>query len=361
MSSGKRTPTLTDRPVRAAILALALFALVAVLKWTRPVSLPLALALFLAILLRPVQAWAQRVLPSRLKRTSTAVAMLVLLLAAALFAGLVTLAAVVVDPRELTSSLNRLSEIGTEMLEWARGLGIGLSGQLEAGSGAGLGDRVLSLLQSLAGQVTLALSFAVLVFFLVLLILLEWDGWARKLERLSRGEGASNVLDRIAVQVRRYLLIRTITSGVSGLAWFLYLWVTGVELAFIWGLLAFALNYIPNIGSILATIPPSLMALIQMEPLTALAVIAGLVLLEQIIGNYVDPRIQGYALRISTVVVVLSIIFWSWVWGAMGALLAVPITLVIAAISAHVPALEPVAVLLGTGDPPDTEPEEEPG
>src|SRR5690606_27131907 len=112
-----------------------------------------------------------------------------------------------------------------------------------------------------------------------------------------------DAVDALASRLRRYLLIRTVTSVVSGVSAALWLWLMGVEFAYVWGLLTFALNYIPNVGSILSTILPSIMAFVQFGWAWGLATVGGLVAIEQVIGNFIDPRLQGRYLEISPVVV----------------------------------------------------------
>src|SRR5690606_4682895 len=125
-----------------------------------------------------------------------------------------------------------------------------------------------------------------------------------------------------------------------------WLLLVGMDLVFLWAILQFVLNYVPTLGSIVAGTFPAVYALVQFGAGKALLVIGGIVLIEQVMGNYVDPRLQGRTLDISPLVVLVSIVFWGWVWGVAGALLAVPLTATIMIVCAHIPALEPVALVL---------------
>jgi predicted PurR-regulated permease PerM len=100
-----------------------------------------------------------------------------------------------------------------------------------------------------------------------------------------------------------------------------------VDFAVLWGLLTFCLNYIPNIGSIIAAVPPVLLALVQYGPGTALAVAIGYVVINVVFGNLVEPRVMGRGLGLSTLVVFISLVFWQWVLGPVGMLLSVPLTM----------------------------------
>ena len=146
--------------------------------------------------------------------------------------------------------------------------------------------------------------------------------------------------------------MRIVVSLLNGVVSGLWLWLMGVDFALFWGVLIFLLNYVPNIGSVIAAIPPTLLAFVQLGFPWAAFVVAGLTVIDQVIGNYLDPRLMGRTLNVSSLIVLLSVIFWSWIWGIVGALLAVPLTVTIILTCAHVPALQPIAVLLG-GDVED--------
>jgi AI-2 transport protein TqsA len=126
----------------------------------------------------------------------------------------------------------------------------------------------------------------------------------------------------------------------------LWIWVLGIDFAFVWGLLFFVLNFVPNIGSIVAAVPPILMAFVQFGPGHALMLAVGLLGIEQFIGNFIDPKIQGRALQVSPAVVLVSIIFWTWAWGVPGAFLAMPITIALMMVFSQVESLQPLAILL---------------
>ncbi len=149
--------------------------------------------------------------------------------------------------------------------------------------------------------------------------------------------------------MRQYLFIRTVLGAVSAVAAGAWLLILDVDLVLVWVVLTFALNYIPNIGSIIAVFPPSLMALLQHGPTYGLLTLGGLTVFEQVIGNFIDPRMQGRRLRVSPVVVLVALLFWSWMWGPVGALLAVPMTVLLLAAAAHVPRLRPFTTILAGG------------
>lgn len=225
------------------------------------------------------------------------------------------------------------------------------------GASSDIGRRLANLATSAAKTAWEIVSGLVLVFFLVLLMLLEAPRWQRHAGRLLRSdeddEGLRAIVRGIAAKVRQYLYVRTVLGAASAVAAGVWLLIMGVDLVLVWVLLTFALNYIPNLGSVIAVIPPSLMALLQHGLLRGAITVIGLTVIEQIIGNYIDPRMQGRRLQISPVVVLTALVFWTWMWGPVGALLAVPMTVTLLAAAAHTDALKPVVTLL-TGEAEDT-------
>ena len=128
-------------------------------------------------------------------------------------------------------------------------------------------------------------------------------------------------------QVQRYLAIKTVTSLVTGLLVGVWVGMMGLDFAVVWGLVAFMLNYIPNIGSIVAAVPAVLLAVIQLGVGPGIAVALGYLVINITMGNLVEPALLGRSLGLSTLVVFLSLIFWGWMWGTVGMLLSVPLTM----------------------------------
>jgi predicted PurR-regulated permease PerM len=143
-------------------------------------------------------------------------------------------------------------------------------------------------------------------------------------------------------------------SFATGILVWLALWLIGIDFAVTWGALAFLLNFIPNIGSIAASIPPIAIAFAQYYPdfwhptLTIVALLA----IQLTMGNFISPKLMGDKLELSPVVILLSLLFWGWLWGITGALLSTPIASAIKIICQNVDALHPIAVMMATGRPP---------
>jgi AI-2 transport protein TqsA len=124
----------------------------------------------------------------------------------------------------------------------------------------------------------------------------------------------------------------------------------GVDFAVLWGLTAFLLNFIPNVGSILAAAPAVLVALVQLGAGPAAGLAAGYLAINMTMGNVIEPRLTGASLGLSPLVVIVSLIFWSWLWGPVGMLLSVPLTTVVKICLESREDLRPIAVLLGPAD-----------
>ena len=205
---------------------------------------------------------------------------------------------------------------------------------------------LLRLFQDIAKRLNRLAGFAILVFVFLMMALLEVEQFRRSLVALDRQE-LIRACSGLAAKFRRYMLVRTVLSLLTGLAIFVFAIIAGLEPAPAWGILGFALNYIPFIGPFVATLLPALFAIAQLYTWQAvLVVFAGLTAIQFLIGNYLEPLAAGAALSISPLTVVFAVFFWGLLWGIPGALIGVPIMLAIIAFSAEFPASRWVATLL---------------
>jgi predicted PurR-regulated permease PerM len=192
-----------------------------------------------------------------------------------------------------------------------------------------------------------ALSNAVIVVFITTFILLEAATFRQKM-RLAFGNLAwAGRLGRITLELRRYLVIKFWISLATGLWLGIWMALLGLDFAFLWGVTAFALNFVPNIGSILAAVPPTLLGLVQGGPFLALMVAVAYLTVNMLLGNLLEPQLQGRSLGLSTLVVFLSLMFWGWLFGPVGMLLSVPLTTAAKIVFEHVDGLRWAAVMLG--------------
>lgn len=154
-------------------------------------------------------------------------------------------------------------------------------------------------------------------------------------------------MSNIETQVRKYLLTKTLVNLINGALVTLLLAMCGVDFAPLWGFITFIAHYIPHVGAILSVGLPALFVFLQFEsPGRALLVALLNFALQFLIGNVIEPRIMGTSLDLSPVLVLLSLIFWGWLWGAWGMILAVPITSMIKIVCANIEALEPLSILM---------------
>jgi predicted PurR-regulated permease PerM len=238
-----------------ALVVLAAIAAGFALKWTAAVSAPFAFAFFSALVLNPVRQAVSRRVPRRVRWLGVAAAVLLLLLAYAVVLGATGLAGAQVA-RELPRHVESLGRLLAPIRSLAAQVGIG-GGE---GGGGGLAE---SIAQGGASAVTGATGFLVLSVFFVTLMLSEAGQWRRKIQHVLRGRGAARVLDAGAEStssVRRYLLALTLVGLATAVLEGGFLLIVGVELALVWALLFFVLNFIPYVGSVLAALPPILFA-----------------------------------------------------------------------------------------------------
>lgn len=209
---------------------------------------------------------------------------------------------------------------------------------------------MLNLVSKLISYLSNAMAGLFLLLMTVAFMLLEVPQLPYKVQQLSEdpGKGKANV-QRALDSVTRYLVIKTLISVVTGLAVWALLAVMGIRFAFLWGMLAFALNYIPNIGSFIAAIPPIIQAFLFNGFSEGLILTGGYILINLLFGSIIDPKILGRGLGLSTLVVFVSLIFWGWLMGPVGMLLSVPLTIVLKIALEPTAAGHKIAVLLGDG------------
>ena len=188
--------------------------------------------------------------------------------------------------------------------------------------------RAMAMAATLLNALRGVLTNTFLILFTMVFILLEVSSFETKVQA-AFGRGADS-FERAGVFLRnlgRYLGIKTATSMATGLVIGITTWVIGLDFPLLWGMLAFLLNYIPTIGSIIAAVPAVLLALIQLGPAAALSTAIGFLTVNILVGNIIEPRLMGYGVGLSPLVVFLGLVFWGWVFGPVGMLLSVPLTM----------------------------------
>jgi AI-2 transport protein TqsA len=349
--------------VRTWFIGIALALAVAwALRQTIWITLPLAISFFVALAVWPICRWVQARAPRRLGFLGYAAAMLVLLIVLALFFGAVWYVAQRIIA-EFPRYADDFRRVWQGAADWANGLGLPISvpGPPSAGpaedSAQAAGDAALDPITGFAlttlNSAWQIFSTLVLIFFFVLLMLIEAPTWRAKLAG-AFGSGTKEAwfhsVSAIAQRFRLYLVLRTVIGLVTGTLYWAWLWLLGVEFALLWGMLAFLLNFIPTLGSFIVFALASLFALMQQSLESALVAAGGLFVIEQAMGNVIEPRVQGRRLSISPLVVLVALLVWGWIWGVVGTLVAVPITVLMIIAFAHIPALRPLALLLSDAE-----------
>ncbi|MCF6171199.1 MAG: AI-2E family transporter [Bacteroidales bacterium] len=193
------------------------------------------------------------------------------------------------------------------------------------------------------------LSDYFLIILIMVFMLLEFKNFSLKIDLIEKKFGKSmNHLNEIANNIRHYLSIKTYVSILTGVLIWLSLTIIGVNYAILWGLIAFLLNYIPNIGSLLAAVPTILFALLQLGMGGFIWASVSYLLINMIVGNIVEPKIMGKGLGLSTLVVFVSLIVWGFLLGTVGVFLSVPITIAIKILLEQNKKTRWIAVLLGS-------------
>ena len=155
-------------------------------------------------------------------------------------------------------------------------------------------------------------------------------------------------LEKVTVDVQRYLFVKTVTSAVTGVLIWILCAVVGVDFPVLWGLTAFVLNYIPVVGSIIAAVPSVLLGCISLTWLGVLVLAIGYIVVNTAVSNFLEPTLMGRHLGLSPLIVFMSLVFWGWAWGPIGMFLSVPITMMVKILLENSDDLRWVATLMGS-------------
>jgi predicted PurR-regulated permease PerM len=289
---------------------------------------PLALALFIIAIVWPMQNRLQAQMPRLLALAVTVVVTLAVCLA---FASLAVWGFSRVG-RSLVADAARYQALYDTMVTWLDSRGISIADLWAAHFNVRWLLRVTRLI---AGRVNTTLGFWLVALIYVILGLLEVEDVRRKIEALDNREIARVLLDgsaAAAASFRKYMLVRTQMSAVTGLLVGAFAWAAGLPFAAEWGMIAFTLNYIPFIGPFIATLFPTLLAMTQFDSWQAvLGIFVCLNIIQFVVGSYVEPRVSGTMLSVSPFFVLFAIFFWTFLWGLFGTFIGVPIALAILA------------------------------
>ncbi len=340
------------RALRGLLVAASFVIVTAGLRAAASWMVPLALALFVAAVSLPaLNAFRRRGVPGGIA------VLLVLLLDSAV---LILLGMIVVrSAAEVRSALPeyvaRFQAMEGDVLATLERWGL----QVDALTYGELvqPERVLGVATTLLRSLTEAFSAFVLLLLFLIFILIEAARLPAKLRAAFGGPSFDLAhFGRILNEVQGYLAVKTVVSITTGVLVGSAAALLGVDFALLWGLIAFVLNFVPSVGSIIAGIPAVLLALVQLGPGTALALAAAYLVVNIGLGNLLEPAIMGRRLGLSTFFVILSVVYWGFVWGPVGMLLSLPLTLAVKIGLEQSSELRWLAVLMGPGVPPSPAP-----
>jgi AI-2 transport protein TqsA len=305
---------------------------------------PLALAIFIIAIVWPLQNRLRAQMP---KLVALAITIVVTITVCLAFGSMAAWGFGRVG-RSLIADAPRYQALYGAFITWLDDHGVSVAGLWAEHFNVGW---LLRATQQVAGRVNTTLSFWLIALVYVILGLLEVDDIRRKIEGLDNREAARVVLAGSAAtaeKFRKYILVRTQMSIMTGLLVGAFAWIVGLPFAMEWGVIAFVLNYIPFIGPFIATLFPTLLAMTRFDSWQAvLGVFACLNVIQFVVGSYIEPRVSGNVLSISPLVVLFAIFFWTFLWGLFGTFIGVPIAIAIVSFCGQHPSSRWLADLLG--------------
>ncbi|WP_439522500.1 AI-2E family transporter [Marivita sp.] len=333
--------------------------LIFVMRIAGIVLVPIVFAVLITLLVAPLDRCLKRLLPGWLAWGAHLLVMLVLIASLTLLFGALYFAA--------QQAIEALPAISDEIDALVPGQGaddreqtselVHTLREVWGSAGSRLGEWLVGKATSIAtGAATMTgafLSALLIVFFIVMLALTELPRWSAKTADLLSPRDLKawdTMKDVIAMRLRRFLLVRTGIGLIQAALYAGWLALFGLDLLVVWAVLTFVLTYIPNLGSLISGILPVLYAFLALDPVTAFWVGVGIFAIEQVVGNLIDPLLQGHQIVLSPTVILVSLLFWGWLWGVAGAFLSTPMMLCLLVACLHVPALRPVSLFLSNQD-----------
>jgi AI-2 transport protein TqsA len=340
---GSVAPPASSTPFRLLVGTAAVVVIIGGMRAAQPVLVPLALAAFLAVISMPLLA----LLRSYRVPTMLAIPLVLLLVMGLLFAiGAIATNSLLEIRVAIPRYVERFEILFSDAQAWLTTHRV-LDQQAV--------DEILisptwivNIATGLFRGFAEFMSMTVLIALITLFLLAEVAGLPRKL-RAAPGQADAdlNRYGRIIAEIQRYLAIKTLTSLSTGILVGTWAVIIGLDFPLFWGLSAFLLNYVPTIGSLVAAVPAVLLALLQLGVGGALLAAGGYVFVNTVIGNLIEPAVMGRGLGLSPFVVLSSLLFWGWVWGPIGMLLSLPLTMVVKILLENSSGLAWVAVLMG--------------
>jgi predicted PurR-regulated permease PerM len=333
-----------DALSRTSLALLAAIGVAAAAFQADAVFAPLALAVFIIALVWPLQSWLKARVPALIALAVTMTATILVMLA---FASLAVWGFSRVG-RSVIADSGRYQAIYDAAVAWLDSHGVSVAGIWSEHFNVGW---LLRRAQQVTGRVNTTLTFWIITLVYVIIGLMEVEDAERKVRAYLPEERARRLIAAsadTARKFRKYMEVRTLMSLATGALVWAFALATGLQFAVEWGVIAFALNYIPFIGPFIATLFPTLLAMAQFATWeAALGVFICLNVIQFVIGSYVEPRVSGNVLAISPSVVLFAVFFWTFLWGLFGSFIGVPIVIAALTFCEHYPSTQWIADLLG--------------
>lgn len=334
-----------ESPIARFLIVMASFiVVVAGMRAAEPILVPFLLSLFIAVICSPPLLWMQgRGLPHWLA---------MLLIVATIIVGGFLVGAVLSSSikdfrQDLPDYQHRLSEITEALFLKLNAYGLSFNwNEIREGFNP---SAALSMAGNTLASFGNMMTNAFLILLTVIFILTEEVRFKDKLKYFKNSDKTLAAIRQFTVAVNRYMAIKTIMSLLTGSIVLLWLWFLGVDYFVLWGLLAFLLNFVPTLGSIIAAVPAVLLSLVQLGGADAILVALGYFATNFGVGNVLEPRIMGRGLDLSALVVFLSLVFWGWILGPIGMLLSIPLTMTVKIALESFDDTRWVGVILGSG------------
>jgi predicted PurR-regulated permease PerM len=332
-----------DKVGYTLLVMAAVVIVLAGIKLSAVILVPFLLALFLATILSPLFLWLKKLgLGDILPLIIIVLLLLLMITSLAILVGSSVQDFTQNVPFYETKLKSDLSALLETVNSW--GLHIPKEDILNLFQTDSIMRYIATTLKSLGSLLTNSFMIIITIIFM----LLEISQFRFKFNQTN--SNSLKQLTEISDNIKHYILLKSLTSAATGIIITIILEITGIHYAILWGLLAFILNFIPNIGSIIAAVPAVLMAIIQYDFTTATMIVIAYLVVNILIGSIIEPKILGKGLGLSALIVFLSLIFWGWLLGPIGMILSVPLTIMIKIALDTKEDTKWIAILLGSGN-----------
>lgn len=314
-------------------------------KSASAIVVPFLLSLFLSIILSPLyNFFRKKNVPDWLSLTLVITSFIVLLLLVAKLIGS--------SAQEFSSNIDLYTQKLGVYYKYIKDFGdsIGIEIPIDELSGMINAKQIMGFSTGLLQSLSAMFTNGFVILLTVVFMLLESGNFVRKIEFASEKNGIINHIESISSKIKEYMVLKAIISFFTGLIVWIALSVIGTDYAFLWAVLAFMLNFIPNIGSIIAAVPAVFITLVQLGAFSSFVVALVYILVNIVMGSIVEPKVMGKGLGLSTLVVFLSLLFWGWLLGMVGMLLSIPLTIMAKIVLDADENTKWIAVLLGSGE-----------